>query len=813
MARKIKKIRLYTGSYQENPPLRKTYAAWRRFFGQWLWPRLAYSFPVQLLIYNLRRNQILLLLWILLFAIVTERFGTSIGIPSLFLDPEYRNQVDFWSCFLMGFTWGIFTMSYHIVAYILDAPQFSFTGLLRRPFTKFWLNNSPVPVAVTLVYVFNMAEYQLAYEQNVFSEVMARIAGLLVGLVLASLLVYWYFVSTNQDIFKMLAKQVDRRLRRTRIMRVNVLGRLQDSRRSNVRVEYYLDGHFRLKPLVNNAPYDRQAILRVFDQNHLNAVIIQLTVFGLVLLLGTLRDYPAFQIPAGASFILLLTIMLMFAGALSYWLRGWTVTMVIVAILLLNILMREQYLTANYEAYGLDYQGPKAEYSLRRVKALSRDEYYKEDKKITLMALENWKARASEGLPPGQKPKMVLTCVSGGGLRAALWAMRTLQYADSTLEGRLMRHTMLITGASGGLVGAAYFRELCLRRELYRQGLSPDNVNLYDPQYLRNIAKDHLNAIVFSLVVNDLFFGFQQFEYAGQYYAKDRGFAFEQQLNRNTGGFLDKALCEYREPELLAWIPMMILAPTIVNDGRKLFISPLHVSYMTVPRIDQSRFLNQKTKGIEFLRFFEGQNADQLRFLSALRMSATFPYVTPNVKLPSEPEMEIMDAGLSDNFGVSDAVRFLYAFKDWIASNTSGVIFLSIRDTQKDKPIEKSIEQSLFQRIFTPVTSLYGNLEYLQDIANDNMVEFARSWFPREFGVHRVEFQYVPISQSLKEINEKSQLRNQPGHEIDPYRVIKIERAPLSWRLTEKEKESIIRTIYELRNQFSLRQLEKLLFN
>lgn len=751
-----------------------------------------------------------MLLWILLYGIIVGDMGASIGIPSLFLDPEYLNEVNFMSCFIMGFTWGTFSMSYHIVAYILDAPQFSFTGLLRRPFTKFFINNSLLPFFITVVYVKEMLSYQLSYAQNTPEEITERVLGLVLGIIIASVLAFFYFVSTNQDIFKLLAKEVDKRLRKTKVMRVNVLGRIKESRQRNVRVDYYLVHPFKLSKLERNGEYDRGDIIKVFDQNHLNAVIIQMTVFGLILLIGTLRDYAIFQIPAGASFILLLTLLLMMAGALSYWLRNWTVSTVILMVLLLNFLMENQYLHASYEAYGLDYQTEKAAYSLQRVKELSQDSLYKFDKQLTLIALENWKKRATEA-QGNKKPKMVFICTSGGGQRAAVWAMRTLQYVDSTLEGKLMKHTTLITGASGGLVGAAYFRELCLQREYFRQNLRKENINPYDPTYLDNIAKDNLNAIMFSLVVNDLFFGFQTFEYNGQRYAKDRGFAFEQQLNKNTEGILDKALCEYREPELLAWVPMMILAPTIVNDGRKLFISPLNVSYMTVPRLDQTRFLNQKTKGIEFLRFFEKQNASSLRFLSALRMSATFPYVTPNVKLPSNPEMEIMDAGLSDNFGVSDATRFLYAFKDWIAANTSGVIFVSIRDTQKDKPIERSVGQSLFQRIFTPVASLYSNLEYLQDITNDNFVEFARSWFPRNFGVHRVEFQYVPLSQSIKEIEERSlNLQNKESKEKYP-RIITIERAALSWRLTEKEKESIKRTIFELRNQFSIRQLERLL--
>ncbi|MGD1840508.1 MAG: hypothetical protein ACFB0B_06370 [Thermonemataceae bacterium] len=190
-------------------------------------------------------------------------------------------------------------------------------------------------------------------------------------------------------------------------------------------------------------------------------------------------------------------------------------------------------------------------------------------------------------------------------------------------------------------------------------------------------------------------------------------------------------------------------------------------------------------------------------------MSATFPYVTPNIKLPSDPVMEIMDAGINDNFGVSTAIRFISVFKDWIQENTSGVVIVSIRDTQKDRPIAKNIEPSLFQRIFTPLQSIYFNQEYFQDMHNDDLAEYAQSWFKEGVKIHRVEFQYVPISKSMQEIQDKAKGKVK----IDPNKIITIERAALSWHLTKKEKESIIRTIYEMRNQSAIRQLEQLLNN
>jgi hypothetical protein len=296
------------------------------------------------------------------------------------------------------------------------------------------------------------------------------------------------------------------------------------------------------------------------------------------------------------------------------------------------------------------------------------------------------------------------------------------------------------------------------------------------------------------MVVNDLLFKFGRFTYNGHRYVKDRGYAFEQQLNGNTKGVLDKPLIAYREPERLARIPMLLLAPTIVNDGRKLYISPQPLSYMSAPLPILGSTEGQKIKGVEFRRFFAAQDADSLRFLSALRMNATFPYITPNVSLPSTPAMEIMDAGLSDNFGVSDAVRFLYVFRHWIGENTSGVILLSIRDTPKEHFIEKNAEQSLWDKVATPVGGLYRNWSHLQDIQNDNSVQYAGRWLA------------VPLLQADLTYDAAAPVADTDTAETPNGR--RGQRASLSWRLTEREKAGIRQAIHNDPNQATIRQLQ-----
>src|SRR5687768_15046876 len=117
---------------------------------------------------------------------------------------------------------------------------------------------------------------------------------------------------------------------------------------------------------------------------------------------------------------------------------------------------------------------------------------------------------------------------------------------------------------------------------------------------------------------------------------------------------MDKPIAAYDSAELAAAIPMMILSPTIVNDGRKLYIAARPVSFMNYDITSSRNYTLSKLSGVDFISLFTEQNGRDLRFLSALRMSATFPYITPNTSLPSDPALQIMDAGISDNFGLSD---------------------------------------------------------------------------------------------------------------------------------------------------------------
>ncbi len=750
-------------------------------------PKIAYSFPVQLLLNNIRRNQVLILCWIILYAMITGNFGKYLGIPYLFLDPEYLNKVNFTSFFIMGSVTAGFTMAFHITCYISDSHRFSFIGAMESPFKKFTLNNSFIPILFLGIYIYQIIRFQINNEYTSGTDLAWDLMGLLSGYAAMISLFSIYFRLTNKDIFKYVICRIDEKIKsNVKVTRASAMNKLDIAQKKQVKVNYYLDSNLRTKKVENSGFYDRSTVLQVFDQNHFNLVVIELIIFAMVLVLGIFKDFPAFQLPAAASCMIFLTIFVMMAGAFSYWFGGWSVTAALLLFLLLNHLVGEDFFTKKYQAFGLNYNGPPAEYSMATIQKQTDSVTMETDRQVVLSQLKNWRHK----FPAEQKPKMVFLCASGGGKRASLWTLNALQKADSLTKGQLMENSVLITGASGGLIGASYFRELKFREKL------GEPIQPYANIHRLKISSDNLNPLIFSLLANDLFVGFTKFEYANNFYQRDRAFTFEDQLNQITEKLMDKPIREYAEPESKGIIPMVILTPTVINDGRKIYIASRPVSFMNDEIRNFSNYTSSKISGVDFNRFFEDHGSANLRFLSALRMSATFPYITPNTTLPTDPPIQIMDAGISDNFGVSDAVRFTYAFKDWISENTSGVIYLSIRDSPKLATIMPKSGQTIMDDITQPISSVYNNFENFQDITSDLLIGQAHSWLT--IPIDRIDLQYqaenyTPILQKMDSIRQNSA------------------RASLSWRLTTREKDAIVDNINSTRNRAELRKLKRLL--
>lgn len=751
-------------------------------FNKQVFNRWYYSFSVQLLVMHIKKNQILVLYWLLLFGFITQTFASRFGIPYLFLDPEYMGKVDGRAFMIMGLAFGAFIMAYNISSFILNSFRFPFLASLSKTFQKYTINNFVIPVLFILVYLVKLFQFQYVNQLKEPLEIFINIGCFLIGMIAIIYSTWRYFLITNKDIYKLFGvessedeavengtaprkKQNEKKIRKPRY----------GSR--NWRVETYLSLPLKTKLVRDTSHYRRHMLESVLKQNHINAAVMEIIVFITFIILGLFRDYPFFQIPAGASLLLLFTMLIMLSGVFRFWLKAWANTAMLALFILLNFFSQFEIFNQRNRAYGIDYSQNKPSYDLTSLEKQIASSQIEKDKSNTLAILEKWKNKWNrKGI---EKPKMVLLNVSGGGLRSAVFTFRTFEALDSILDGELMSRVNLISGSSGGLIGAAYYRSLYLEE---KQKLISGNL-LSGNEYSENIGKDLLNATTFSFIVSDLFLSMQSFKDGNYQYVKDRAFAFEKQLNENTGYAMDKRLKDFRQPELESKIPMLVISPTIINDGRSVIISSQPCSYLLQNYSASGNKYSAVPDGIDFLNFFEKQDAYNLKLTSALRMNATFPYIMPAASLPCNPPIEVMDAGIRDNYGIINTLRFLYAFKDWIKENTSGVVIIGIRDNFKRTKIENTNRNTILERLTAPFRNLSGNFILMQDYAHDNNLLTAGDWL-------QCPFEYVQLE--MPETEDK---------------------ISLSWHLTEKEKNFIKWAVTNEQNKKSLEKIELILKN
>lgn len=734
-----------------------------------------YSFPIQLLMMHIKKHQALLLVWIILFLGAAGQFGQLYGIRYLFWDPEYLGSVNYLGFAIVGAAFGGFIMTWNITTYILESSHFQFLASFERPFAIYCLNNSIIPLSFVLTYLYYAVDFQNASDKLLAKDILMLIGGFLAGLLIIIFTSAIYFQTTNKNIFNLFNLRIKelKKIRRRVTLREDNRWEEMRAKEDEFRVDFYLTMSLGLRHIRSVKHYDEKMLRDVFRQNHMNAFIIEMVTILIVFGLGFLIDYEFFRIPAVASGVLFLAILISLAGVIDFWFKSWKSLAFILGIFLLNfIVLKFDLVTYSNKAYGLDYEMEQAEYSYASLDALSSPENVYNDRKNTLDILNNWKQKT--GLA---KPKMVVLNFSGGGLGAATFAMVMMQHLDSALLGKLMLNTSMMTGASGGMIGATYWRDL------YHQQLNGKIVSMYDSIYVHNVSKDLLNITMATLVSNDIVYPLQKFETAGQTYRKDRGYAFEKQLNENTDNAFNKPLGYYAEDEKRAQIPMLIFAPTIINDHRRLYICAQPVSYLCRPTGKDYRPRITDVDGVDFQRMFGAQGADSLRISSAVRMNATYPYILPYVTLPTQPVVKVMDAGMRDNFGLSTSAKFLYAFKDWINANTSGVVLVQIRQYKREREIEGYERETFITSLLSPISNIYSNLTSVQDYEQTYLLN--------------------AVSEALGGKVELVTLEYNPQK--------KEEEASLSFHLTDKEKNDIINTVNDPKIQDGVSRLKELL--
>jgi hypothetical protein len=319
-----------------------------------------------------------------------------------------------------------------------------------------------------------------------------------------------------------------------------------------------------------------------------------------------------------------------------------------------------------------------------------------------LAALGAWKARV------GNRQPLVVVVASGGASRSALWTVDVLDALARRIPG-FLGHVRIITGASGGMVGAAH----------YVAAIDADRPVPPIDDVRAGVVADSLTGVTRALILPGVERG-RALELAWES-------STEQRLARLSRPFVALA-----PGERDGWRPSLVFAPMMVEDGRRLIISNLDLGAIT--RTLEPRPLCLGASPCDSLSAVElfacpGVGLDALRISTVARLNATFPWVTSAALLPSQPARRVVDAGYYDNYGVDVASLWIRHNAAWLRENVTGVLLVQIRDGQSadqrrqvDKKPGPTYLHEWFSALTTPPEGILSAWESSMAFRNDDEV-------------------------------------------------------------------------------------------
>jgi hypothetical protein len=232
------------------------------------------------------------------------------------------------------------------------------------------------------------------------------------------------------------------------------------------------------------------------------------------------------------------------------------------------------------------------------------------------------------------RDRIVVVAAEGGGVQAAAWTARVLSgLADA--DKRFQPAVRMISGVSGGSVGTMYFINTYPATE-GGMGWSGDRA-------FRSASVPLLDAVAWGLVSVDL-----RHDLVGTR-NNDRGAIVSQTLGARAG--LSGARFSRWSDGVPAGLPAVLLNATEVETGRPIVFSSTTLESYGI--LD-----------------FAGVYGRDTEIPTAVRLSASFPFVTPVARLQGQdehgrPYPHLADGGYYDNFG-------MYSLMAWLQEALAG---------------------------------------------------------------------------------------------------------------------------------------------
>ncbi len=352
--------------------------------------------------------------------------------------------------------------------------------------------------------------------------------------------------------------------------------------------------------------------------------------------------------------------------------------------------------------------------------------------------------------PSAASAPLIIVTATGGGIHAAAWTAEVLAGLENAFAARQQDFhgsVLLISSVSGGSVGAVpfvrgYFNTQTFSHMQQSSWMEPkassqrwwskEQVDQNAaPGFISAASRSSLEAVSWGIVYPDMFrllIPSRSVLGIGDLERFDRGWAMQQRMARNMNTVdcpatrdalqdvaklpssqaqpranLAHQCLTLRELSLAAFngkVPAVTFNTTTAENGGRFLLA----NYQTAPSLTGSIYGEPPLPAESFLHAYSASPYDlhtrkneavlypDLEILSAARLSATFPYVSPMPRVPRVPQhqsvaevfaksLHFADGGYYDNDGTASAIEFLYeAFWKEPVTQPVPILWIEIRD-------------------------------------------------------------------------------------------------------------------------------------
>ncbi|MBV8846932.1 MAG: patatin-like phospholipase family protein [Bryobacterales bacterium] len=371
--------------------------------------------------------------------------------------------------------------------------------------------------------------------------------------------------------------------------------------------------------------------------------------------------------------------------------------------------------------------------------------------------------------------RAILVAAAGGGIQSAAWTAQVLTALHDQLKAQNFdQDVAAISRVSGGSVGTLFY--------LRSLPAFPGYTGKFNP--VHGAEASSLEAVAWGLVQPDLFRVLLP-AFARPWGNLDRGWALERSFAKAADIADEKGVTL---SELAAAVnnsfPVVIFNSTEVETGK-----PLVFSNSQFPDLTEEQTLLNREQADVFQCQIPGRD---VRVETAVRMSASFPYVSPNARpgdCGDHAGYHLADGGYYDNYGITTLNSWLregLGRETFAGGSVKKRSFLIIRIVAFPKDATANADdQKWYYQIVSPALTIY-NARGAGHIDRDDAELWTLQNALGRAGIdyREVEFRYSPDSPASREMC--TTFRDKP---VSP---------PLSWHLSHREQECITKAWNEL---------------